>query len=733
MVYYGSRCVGGPNGGFVSAVIWITLPAGLYFFQTVLPMLPLAVNVAFLFEIVVLFVAAVVMAYLCYRIGLVPIAAFLITGVIIGPTALGLVSDQEMVDVLAEIGVILLLFTIGLEFSLEKLSRLARAIFVAGTLQGASVILIVTGVAVAFGTELNAGIYTGFLIALSSTAIVLGLLTDRKETDTPQGRLSLSILIFQDFSIVGMVLLVPLLSGEGGSTLELLWILVRAILIIVVILVLARRIVPWILEKVVHTGRQELFLLTVVTICLGTAALVSLFGVSLALGAFMAGLVVSESHYSEQALSEILPLRTIFNVVFFVSVGMLLDVSFLLDNIGVVLLVGLSILVLKTITTSASVLALGYPLRIAAAVGFGLAQIGEFSFVLERAGRTAGLSPAGMGDAGTQIFIAATVLLMLVTPFQLQGSVRFGEFVARLMSGRGAVNRSDGGPLPDTLTSGPLVPETRTLSPADVETPHLEDHAVIVGYGQAGRRLVQVLQNRGIPFIVIEMNPNAVQEMRSKAIPALYGDASRAHILESAGIHEAKMCVLVINDPTITPRITQQARYLNPTLQIVVRTRYLIDMERLQRVGADIVVPEEMETTVRIFSHVLGAYMIPPDEIDRQVKLLRKEDYGIVRGSIQEAHLMVLEGLDEDGLHTRAVAVREGAPAAGCTLGELELRRKYGLTVLAVRREGKTTASPSGEFRLHAGDRLVMVGSADRFAHCADIFRVPETAHQSKA
>jgi len=527
---------------------------------------------------------------------------------------------------------------------------------------------------------------------------------------------------------VGMVLLVPLPSGEGGSTLELLWILLRAILIIVAIVVLARRIVPWILEKIAHTGRQEIFLLTVVTICLGTAALVSLFGVSLALGAFMAGLVVSESHYSEQALSEILPLRTIFNVVFFVSVGMLLDLSFLIDNAGIVLVVALAILVLKIGTTSASVLVLGYPTRIAAAVGFGLAQIGEFSFVLERAGRSAGLSPAGMGEAGTQIFIAATVLLMLVTPFQIQASMRFGDRVARLVPGSGRAGRreknvqTNGGEA--TVSIDTDASSSQAGASTATEGQHMEDHAIIVGYGQAGRRLVQVLQNRGIPFIVIEMKPEAVREMRESGIPTLYGDAAGAHILEAAGVHEAKMCVIVINDPAITPRITQQARYQNPTLQIVVRTRYLVDMERLQRVGADIVVPEEMETTVRIFSHVLGAYMIPPDEIDRQVKLLRKEDYGIVRGSIQEAHLMVLEGLDEDGLHTRAVAVREGAMAAGRTLSELELRRRYGLTVLAVRRDGRTTASPSGEFALQAGDRLVMVGSADRFARCADIFRV---------
>lgn len=662
----------------------------------------LLVALPFLNEIVALFAVAVAIAYLCYRIRLVPIAGFLLAGVVIGPDALALVHDRELVDMLAEIGVILLLFTIGLEFSLEKLSRIRRAIFVGGGLQVAASIVLVVIVLLLFGVDWRAGVYTGCLVALSSTAIVLGLLNERDETDTPVGRLSLAILIFQDLAIVVMVLLVPILAGEGGSLGFILGILGKALLMIAAVLLLARRVVPWILERVAHTRRQELFLLTIVAICFGTAAASAHAGISLALGAFLAGLVVSESRYSEHALSEILPLRTIFNATFFVSVGMLLDLDFLFDNLLFVLAAAGLVILVKVFTTAGSVLVLGYPMRLAAAAGLALAQIGEFSFVLERAGRASGLSPADLGDGGAQLFIAATVLLMILTPFQMQLAPRFGALVSGGLIERLLPDR-------DALESGPV--------------DHLEDHVIIIGYGAAGQRLVQVLQDRGIPFVVIELNPEAVDEMQRSGIRAIYGDASRAHILEAAGVEEAKLCAVVINDPSVAPRIIHLARYLNPTLQIIVRTRYLADMERLQRVGADIVVPEEMETTVRIFTHVLGAYMIPREEIERQVQLIRSQDYGIMRGSIQEAHLMVLQGLDEDGMHTRAVAVREGAPAVDKTLADLALRRQHGLTVLAVRRDGKTIASPAGDFQVKVGDRLVLVGTADRFAECAGLFR----------
>lgn len=666
----------------------------------------LAVALPFLNELVALFLVSVVIAYLCYRIKLVPIVGFLIAGVVIGPNALGLVPDQELVDILAEIGVILLLFTIGIEFSLEKLNRIRKAILVGGGLQ----VLLTTGIVTAILTTLldvtlNIGIYTGFLVALSSTAIVLGLFSQRSETDTPVGQLSLAVLIFQDLAIIVMVLLIPILAGQSESAFDLFLILGKALILIAIVLILARRIVPWILEKVAQTRRQELFLLTVVAICFGTAALTSMANISLALGAFMAGLVVSESHFSEQALSEILPLRTIFNAVFFVSVGMLLDLNYVLEYPLLLLAASAGVILLKLLVTSFSLITLGYPVRIAAASGLALAQIGEFSFVLERAGRMAGITPAGMGEMGSQTFIAISVLLMILTPFLLNAGPDLGKLLSRTPLRKFGQD------------TGNLDSEGQT---------NLEDHVIIVGYGPAGRHLEQVLHNSGIPYIIIEMNPESVKEMQKNDIPVIYGDASRQHILELAGISTAKLCVIATNDPSASPRIIKVARHNNPTLQIIVRTRYLSESKRLERMGADIVIPEEMETTVRIFSHVLGSYMIPQDEIKEHIRTLRAHDYEILRGSVQEAHLMVLQGLDEEGLHTRAVVVRPEAPIAKKTLEELQLRNRFNLTVLAIRRDDQTIGNPAGNFKIEPGDRLVMVGLAERFAECADLFRTPE-------
>ncbi len=665
----------------------------------------IAVTLPFLTELVALFTVSVFIAYLCYRLKIVPIVGFLIAGVVIGPNALGLVQDQALVDMLAEIGIILLLFTIGIEFSLEKLARIKKAIFLGGGLQVAITVAVVTLILSFWGISWNSAIYTGCLVALSSTAIILGLLSDEDKTDTPSGQLSLAVLIFQDLVIILMVLLVPILAGQSQSLSGIGWVLLKAGILITVILLLAERIVPWILEQVAKTRRQELFLLTVVAICFGTAALTSMVGVSLALGAFLAGLVVSESHFSEQAISEILPLRTIFNAVFFVSVGMLLDLRFVIEHPLIIIGTALGVVAIKFLITTASLMTLKYPIRIVTATGVILAQIGEFSFVLERTGRLAGISPAGMGEAGSQIFIAVAVLLMIGTPFMVHKSSWVGNLL-------------------DNTPLRHLEPDVKSGPEKDQKTP-LEDHVIIVGYGPAGRHLVQVLRDSGIPFIVIEMNPQSVKEMHDQDIPAIFGDASRDYILNLAAVKKAKLCVIATNDPDSSPRIVQQARHINPTLQIVVRTRYLSDLEQLEKLGADIVVPEEMETTVRLFSHVLGAYMIPQQEIEDHIQTLRAHDYGIVRGSIQEAHLMVLQGLDEEGLHTRAVTVREGSSAAHNTLQELQLRNKHQLTVLAVKRGDQTIGNPSGSFRLEPGDRLVMVGNAEQFVSCAGLFRQP--------
>lgn len=662
-----------------------------------------AVSLPFLNEIVALFMVSVVIAFLCYKIKLVPISGFLLAGVLIGPNALGLVQDQSLVDMLAEIGIILLLFTIGIEFSLEKLARIRSAIFIGGGLQVLLSIVSVLGILILLNVDWKIGIYTGFLVALSSTAIILGLLSEQKKTDTPVGRLSLAVLIFQDFAIIAMVLLVPLLSGESGSPMDIMIVLGKAILLIIGIVLLARKIVPWILDKVAQTRRQELFLLTVMAICFGTAALTNMADVSLALGAFLAGLVVSESHYSDHALSEILPLKTIFNAVFFVSVGMLLDVKFVLQYPILLLGIVSGVLLLKFVLSSISLLVLGYPVRIAAAAGIVLAQLGEFSFVLERVGRNAGLTPGGFGEIGSQMFIAVSVILMLLTPLFLSISPKIGELLSKTpLKQIGKKRKKSSEPTPDIA---------------------LEDHVILVGYGPAGRNLVRTFIETSIPFVVIEMNPKSVDEMREQNIKAIYGDATRTHILEHAQIHNAKLCVIAINEPDANPRIIKLAKYLNPTLQVIVRTRYLAQAEAMEMAGADTVVPEEMETTVRLFSSVLSAYMIPEEEIQQHIQELRAEDYQIMKGSIQEAHLMVLKGLDEEGLHTRAVLVRKGSYAAGKTLADLMLRNKYEITVLTVQRGDKNIGNPAGPFQLEAGDRLVMVGLATRFADAAEVFR----------
>jgi len=665
------------------------------------PPLPFAVTLPFLDDVVLLLVVCVAIAYVCYRLRIETIVGFLLAGVLIGPSALGLVQDPRLVDSLAEVGVILLLFTIGVEFSLEKLGRIRAYIVSGGGLQVGLTVAVCAGLMAAFGIPVAAAVFTAFLVALSSTAIVMKLLADRGGTDTPVGRLSLAILIFQDLAIVGMVLLVPMLGGGGGTWVDAAVALATSGAIIGVTLLIARRIVPPALGAVARARRPDLFLLTVVLICLGTAWTLSLFGVSLALGAFLAGLVVSESRYSSYALSEVLPLRMLFNAVFFVSVGMLLDVGFLAGHLPAVLGIAAGVLLLKVILTSGAVLALRYPVRIAVVVGIGLAQIGEFSFVLERAGEAAGLSPVGMGADGTQYFIAVAVILMTVTPFLVQLAPRVGTWIQRAVS-------------PGSDPGADTAPATG-----------LEDHVILVGYGAAGQRLAHVLGECGLPFVVVELNPDLVDQARNEGVRVIQGDASRPHLLEIAGIAGAKLLVAVINDEDATRQLVLMVQHLNPTTQVIVRTRFLHSVEPLQRAGADIVVPEELETTVRLFSHVLGAYLVPPSEIDRQAAALRSSDYRVFRGSIQEAHLMVLQGLDEEGLHTRAVAVREGTPAAGRTLTDLALRRTHNLTVLAVRRDGRTIGNPSGDFRVEAGDRLVLVGTAEQFAASADLFRAP--------
>jgi CPA2 family monovalent cation:H+ antiporter-2 len=614
------------------------------------------------------------------------------------------VRNQELVDATAEIGVILLLFTIGIEFSLEKLDQIKKLIFIGGGLQVILSTLGMAGLLFLLGIDWRVGIFTGFLIALSSTAIVLKLLTDRGETNSVPGQISLGLLIFQDLAVIVMVLLVPVLGGQGGSPADVGIALGKAALIIAVVLIFARKLMPKVLEAVARTCSPELFLLTVIAICFGTAYLTSLAGVSVSLGAFLAGLLVSESRFSQHAFSEILPLQILFSATFFVSVGMLLNLEFLAQNVPFVLTAIAIVLIVKVITTGASVFALGYKLPVVAASGLLLAQVGEFSFVLERAGREVNLFPAGMAEEGSQTFIAATVILMVITPLLAQ-------------IGMGLSRRIESRLMKKELAEGALEPRLEIQS-------RLENHVIVAGYGQAARKLVRVLAGSGIPYIITTLSPIGANEAEAEGLPVLRGDASKLHTLTLAGIERSKMLVIADDDPSMAHRIASVARNFNPTLQIVVRTRYIADVESLTKAGVDRVVLEELESIVQLLAGILRDYQISREEIEADVEAIRSGGYAALRERMTDGEpIVTCQGLDQSCFDTRTVTVRGGAPISSQPIASLRIEEEYGVKIQEIRREGIPINDLPSDFVVQPGDEIVLSGSAAAFAKVAPLFR----------
>jgi len=529
--------------------------------------------------------AAALVAYLSHRAGLVPIVGFLLAGVAIGPHALGLVSDSAAIEAAADVGVLLLLFTIGIEFSLDRLARIRSLILVGGGLQVGLATAVVAGLCLAVGVDWRAAVFTGFLVALSSTAILTKLLADRAETDAPHGQAAIGLLIFQDLAVILMVLLVPALGGQGVTGMELAWALAKAALLIAAVLVVARRVLPPLLEHVARTCSPELFLLTVVAICFGTAYGVGLAGVSISLGAFLAGLVVSQSRFAEHALSEILPLQILFSAVFFVSVGMLLDVGFLLANLPLVLAAVAALAAVKLATTWAAVRAVGRTAPVAAASALLLAQVGEFSFVLERAGREAGLTPLGMSELGSPLFIAATVLSMALTP------------ALAPLAGRMAARRR-----PDVLpeSDDDAVPDAAHFA-------HLADHVIVAGYGAQAEALADALATAGVPFAIATLSPGGARAADDLGHPVLRGDYTRQPILDAVGLGRARVLVVADDAPGTAHRVVSVARALAPHVRVVATAPTAAAADTLRHAGADHVVAAPHEVAASLHRAVLDA------------------------------------------------------------------------------------------------------------------------------
>jgi CPA2 family monovalent cation:H+ antiporter-2 len=650
-------------------------------------------------DIVIIFGLSVAIILLCHKLRIPALVGFLVTGALAGPYGLGLIRSQHEVEILAEVGVVLLLSTIGIEFSFKRLLEIRKAVLLGGSLQ---VVLTTAGVyagARALELPANEAIFFGFLFSLSSTAIVLRLLQQKGEIDSPHGRTSLGILVFQDIVIVPMMLLTPLLAGEVGDLYEFLFTFtVKAAGVILLVIAGAKWFVPRLLKLSVRTRSRELFLLTIVTLCLAVAWLTSSAGLSLALGAFMAGLVISESEYSHYALGSILPFRDVFTSFFFVSIGMLFDTAlFVRQPLEIVLLAG-AILTLKTATAAVAALVLRYPVRTSVLTGLALCQVGEFSFILSKVGVSHGLL-----EGRYHLFLAVSVLTMAATPFIMEIAPRVADLTARILfSGR--------------IRKRPLTPETTAVS-------NLEHHLVIIGLGVNGSNVAQTARMSGIPYVCIEMSPDLSRAARERGEPVLQGDASQENVLEHVRIEAARVVVVAINDPAAARRITSIVHNLNPGAFLIVRTRYVQEVEELRMLGATEVIPEEFETSVEIFSRVLSRYLVPQDEIEKLIAQVRTDGYRMFRNLSSEATpLMDLKRHFPDA-DLITVRIDEKAPLAGKSLAECQLRKKHGIAVMAIRREKRTITNPDAKTVMQSADILFLIGAPDRLMKARSLFK----------
>ena len=655
-------------------------------------------------DLLILFALSVVAALAFHRLRLPPIVGFLITGVISGPYGFGLIRNIADVESLAEIGVVLLLFTVGLEFSLQHLARLRRFLFIGGALQVGVTIAVTAALARSLAVAWPVAIFLGMLVALSSTAITLRLYAERGELDTPFGNASLGILIFQDLCVVPMMLLTPALAGGGRNPTSLARTLLEAALFIAATVVAARLVVPRILHLVAATRRREVFLLTIVLFCLGTAWASARVGLSLALGAFIAGIVIADSEYSQQALSDIVPLREVFNSLFFISIGMLFDIRTVGRSPVLVICAIAMVIVVKVVVTGGASLALGQSLRPALATGLGLAQIGEFSFVLSAAGMTAGL----LDERLDQLFLAVAVGTMALTPALIDIAPRAGAWLERRTPNRWR--------------------PSQTAAPMQGDAP-VGDHVIIVGFGFNGRNLARVLRDVGIAYRVIDSNASIARQERRHGEPVLYGDASSAEILHHAGVERARVLVVAISDIAATRATVASVRRLNPNVHVIVRTRYMREIGSLVKLGSGEVVPEEFETSIEVFTRVLRRYLVPRDVIEREVRSVRSQ-YDEMFRPLPDIGVRV-EDLSRFLTEVTLVVMRvePGAPATGEPLSDVRFRERSGATVVAIQREGGgIVASPSGDEVLHPGDTILVMGRTDQLERAATLLRQRVTA-----
>lgn len=627
---------------------------------------------------------------------------YLMGGAIVGPAGLGLVKELIQVETLAQFGAAFLLFALGVEFSFSELKKVQAISLGGGTLQILSTIGVTALISIGVGwvTTPAQGIFLGSILSLSSTAVVLKSLMERNETETPHGRVMLGILVVQDLALGLMLAVLPALdrpSEEIGIAVGLA--LLKTLMIAGGAIAAGIWVIPRLLRLLARTESRELFLLGVVALCLGIALLTEYLGLSIEMGAFIAGLMISEAEYADQTLAYVEPIRDIFASLFFAAVGMLIDPMFIWVNLELILgLVALTF-VGKFLIVAPLVRIFRYPLRTAIIAGLGLAQIGEFSFVLASKGQALGL----VSRRVYLLILGTTAVTLLFTPFVLR-------FVPRLFAWAQTVpwlqRWLDGG-------EGPLeVPEYLPT----------QNHMVVCGYGRTGRNIVKLLQEHQYPVVVIDQSEQVIQELRESNIPYVYGNAASLHVMEAAGVPQAKGMAIALSDSLSTRLCLKRALELSPDLDVVVQAEYDRDIELYYQLGAKEVVQAEFEASLELSSHLMIGMGLPLQQVQQEMTEIRSSHYLELRPerSSQEVTRDLREAAQD--MNSRWYTLPEQSPLTGMTLEEADLRRITGVSLMAIRRvDGEMVDYPTAQTALMTGDRLLVVGEPSELDALSDL------------
>jgi CPA2 family monovalent cation:H+ antiporter-2 len=633
-------------------------------------------------DLVIIFGLAGLVVFLFSKFKLPSVVGFLMTGIIAGPYGLALIQNSESTEVMAEIGVILLLFTIGIEFSIKKLIKIRNLVFLGGGLQVLLTIFLVFLMLYAFKIPTNIAVFVGFLVALSSTAIILKLIQSNGQIDTHHGKLVLGILILQDLVIVPMMLLVPMLSGQSTDlTYDLLAMGLKSLILVGFTFVMARWVVPFVLHQIALSKSQELFLMAIILIGFAVANLSAMLGLSLALGAFLAGLSISESEYSHHAFGNLVPFRDIFSSFFFISIGMLLNVSFFLEHWPIIIIASIILILLKIFAVSLTGFVLGFPFKISFQAGLILAQIGEFSFVLAQIGQSNQL----IDGYYYQLFLAVAVLSMSVTPVLILLQQKITHIAERL-------------PLPIKVKNG-----FRALPKPNFKS--TSKHVILVGSQKQVDGLMKAFDLVHIPSLVIDTDADKVRSWHKKGRLAMYGNAKFASVLQHAYIEHAQVMILAIAYTPGLIAVMETAKRLNPNVYLVVRTNQVDEMEALYKMGADFVIPTEFETSIEMFSKALGRYLVTSDEIDKVVSQMRSQGYQALR--TKENRKSTDLDIPDFEIHAIKVSNRN---IHNQSLLDLNLRQVSGVSILAIKRGAELISNPSAKELIQIGDIVYLLG-----------------------